>query len=609
MKVSYISCCAALALAYALAGCSGAAAPHMTPQAERTSARAATHAAAAYGLDGVRAVFEHSLVCDNGILIANYAKKYGIGTIFVPVGGDDLSSLLAGNPTTVKNLQAMMAVAKVYMVSGDVSWLSTPTTLPADVPSLAKIAGMYPQLAGIYYAVDPELSPQWNGSGRKALIQQYFTLVQTLLSAPQAAAFAQTWFLAHTDFATNQGTNGSSMLQQLQAAGGVTGVDVLDGGNTAQIQFQNITPALPQLDKPFWVEANAGRYDRNSYYGKSPSYLKSNLAQLRQQIQAQNANLAGIDANGWSDLYDSLQSVLPQPPVFTGVLASGPLVPSAGTTYLGEYINPNGTGQTAPGTLAFEKSLGRTLAYNLHFYGFKEKFPGKLEADDVARGRLPIEAWNCGDTDANVVAGADDAIINAKAAALKSFGHPIMVRWFWEPNLDDTNDAPRTQCYDPNTDLPNGYFSPAEYIAAWHHVHDLFVKAGATNVIWLWCTANAHGGPSQYYPGDDVVDWVGYDDYDDFDVSMDKTFFISQNELSQFQEKPMMITETGAHASAQSVFLTGAAGVLKNNYPWVRAIGYLDSKGSHQDWVLSQTGLALFKTFASDPYMSAMPSL
>jgi mannan endo-1,4-beta-mannosidase len=63
---------------------------------------------------------------------------------------------------------------------------------------------------------------------------------------------------------------------------------------------------------------------------------------------------------------------------------------------------------------------------------------------------------------------------------------------------------------------------PAAFVAAWRHVHDLFVQNGATNVVWVWCpnatdVPNATSAPwnhwTNYYPGDTYVDWVGIDGY------------------------------------------------------------------------------------------------
>jgi hypothetical protein len=40
-----------------------------------------------------------------------------------------------------------------------------------------------------------------------------------------------------------------------------------------------------------------------------------------------------------------------------------------------------------------------------------------------------------------------------------------------------------------------------------------------------------------------------------------------------------------------------------------RAVGYFDSAGTSQNWILGNAGLGAFATFASDPYMSGSPNL
>ena len=45
------------------------------------------------------------------------------------------------------------------------------------------------------------------------------------------------------------------------------------------------------------------------------------------------------------------------------------------------------------------------------------------------------------------------------------------------------------------------------YVAAYRHIHDLFLAAGATNVIWAWCpnVTDIDGGNKHtmdYYPGE-----------------------------------------------------------------------------------------------------------
>jgi hypothetical protein len=613
---SLVAAVAAVTGMSALVSC-GDGATHPTPSTnDRASTAHAVRAtrvsavATPSGFGGMRVTFEHSLICDNGELIAQYAQRYGITTIYVPVSGDDVASLENRNPTTIKNLQAMTSVAAVYFVTGSTAWIATPMTLPPDVPALARIAAANPRVAGVLYDIDPEASGNWTNNPQSVLVN-YFALLGTLQSAAGASSFKTALFLAHPDFATivyaGAPHPNTTVLAQLQATSGYGGAVMLVPGSSESAQYANLEPALSALTKPFTIEASTSKYGPNTYYGQSASYLSRNLSQLASAVSSVNANVTGVEVNGWNDLYNGLQTILPQPAVYNGTLASGPLVPASGTTYLGAYVDPNGTGQSSAGTAAFETQIGRKLAFDMHFYGWTQTFPGAAESDDVANGRTPLIAWNCGDSDANVANGDDDAKIVRRAQAIKAFGSPIYIRWFWEMNLDDTNNAPRTQCYDANTDLPDGYFAPLQYIRAWAHIRSVFAAQGVTNVVWLWCVANAHGGPSQYYPGDDQVDWVGMDDYDTNDVSLHDTFFILANELSQFQEKPFMVTETGAHPGVQADYFTGALYQLKTNYPWVRALGYLDSAGTHQNWVLDSAGLEQFTKFARSSYMSAVP--
>jgi hypothetical protein len=603
----------------ALALCAfGSAAAGSTPRAQRAVAHALSSPAkrattAPYGFSSIRARFEHSLICDDGILIANYAHAYGASTIFVQLGGDDVASLLVRNPQTVKNFQAMIAVAKVYVVIGDPSWLASPTSVPAAAAQAAAIARAYPQIAGVLYDVDPAATPAWNSNQRQMLVQEYLTLASTLLAMPGATSFKQTQFVADTQFATTHvGGNprAPTVLQDVQSLSGISGFQLQVAGNSANAQMQNASASLAQLTLPYTIVSTESKYGPNTYFAASPSYLQGNLAAVGQAAASANANFAGIGADGWNDLYNGLQSVLPQPPVYTGTLASGPLVPPPGSIYLGAFVNPLHTRQTAPQTTAFEQSIGRPLAFDLHFYGWKQSFPTGLEQEDVKHGRLPVIAWNCSELgDERVAHGDDDALIGSRAEQVKHFGAPVMIRWFWEMNLNDLNDPPRTQCWDPKSDLPGGYFAPMHYIAAWQHIRAVFAAHGVTNAIWLWSVANAHGGPAQYYPGDAYVDWIGMDDYDTNDVSLASMLYIPSNAMSQFQNKPVMLVETGAHANDQQTFLSAASSTLSSQYPWIRAVGYLDAEGTQQTWTLTGAGLSAFAAFGQDPYLGAMPSL
>ena len=97
--------------------------------------------------------------------------------------------------------------------------------------------------------------------------------------------------------------------------------------------------------------------------------------------------------------------------------------------------------------------------------------------------------------------------------------------------------------------------TPDQYVEAWRHVHDLFVDAGATNAIWVWCPNIEQPNYRTFdylYPGDAYVDWVGLDGYNAASVwqtpwmSMAQLFSASYDDLAALTDKPMMIGETAS---------------------------------------------------------------
>lgn len=84
----------------------------------------------------------------------------------------------------------------------------------------------------------------------------------------------------------------------------------------------------------------------------------------------------------------------------------------------------------------------------------------------------------------------------AKAAA--AFKRPLFIRFAHEMN------DPYRYPWGPQ----NGN-RPEDFIAAWQHVHRIFQKMGATNVVWVWSPHISMPWFEYYYPGDEYVDWIG----------------------------------------------------------------------------------------------------
>lgn len=281
--------------------------------------------------------------------------------------------------------------------------------------------------------------------------------------------------------------------------------------------------------------------------------------------------------------------------------------PAAGA-YLGAYVGPaNGTIKT------IEQLMGRTAAMNMHYYPWAGLFPHFFEPADLANGRFSVDSWDCGMSDAQIASGAADGLITTRATAIKAFGHALFLRWFWDMNLPSTQVLPyslqpRTACYDPATDNPDGTFSAKEFVAAWIHVRQIFAQQGVTNVVWVWNISASGVDPTAYYPGDSQVDWVGVDTYDDANTDF-TTLFAPTYKLVSSHNKPILIGETGTIASNQQSFLEGVPAALQSTFPLVKGFMYFDGANDGVNYGLSQSGgMTGFAVMSRDPYMQPLGS-
>jgi hypothetical protein len=85
--------------------------------------------------------------------------------------------------------------------------------------------------------------------------------------------------------------------------------------------------------------------------------------------------------------------------------------------------------------------------------------------------------------------------------------------------------------------------SAAHYVAMWQHVHALYMQHGHGNLSWIFCpqVQDPSVEPWQkFWPGDGVVDWMGYDLYRHF-FSEAQPFLDWANQ----HRKPFSICESG----------------------------------------------------------------
>ena len=104
-----------------------------------------------------------------------------------------------------------------------------------------------------------------------------------------------------------------------------------------------------------------------------------------------------------------------------------------------------------------------------------------------------------------------------------------------------------------------GQTSASAFVAAWRHIHNLFIQAGASNVIWVWNPNIINPVPQvqlePYWPGDAYVDWVGITGY--FPTSGPETFASlydpTMAEIKKFTTKPIIIAETSVETGPSEI--------------------------------------------------------
>ena len=172
----------------------------------------------------------------------------------------------------------------------------------------------------------------------------------------------------------------------------------------------------------------------------------------------------------------------------------------------------------------------------------------------------------------NIALGATDDELLALAQVIADVSpQVVLVRWAHEMDLYGL--------------YPWSSGDPTVYRAAYRHVVSLFREHGATNVQWVW-SPSGNTGAGVYYPGDDVVDYVGMtvlgdEQWDQILVDQPVRSF-AQLMTDKYPEvaaygKPMIIAELGVSGTPahQREWLTEAARALVD-FPNIRVVSYYD---------------------------------
>jgi hypothetical protein len=265
------------------------------------------------------------------------------------------------------------------------------------------------------------------------------------------------------------------------------------------------------------------------------------------------------------------------------------LVPRCGVLW-GVTTEPN----TTPKLHAVERLLGTRFDMVYRFHDLDDPVPTPDDQALVRSGRvlhLSIDSriyqppgrtvpWS------EVAAGAYDRALTADARALAALRRPVFITFGHEP------DKP----------MPSAG-APAEFVAAWRHVHTLFRNAGARNAVWVWVVT---GYPAYFpavgrlWPGNRYVDWISWEAYNSSGCSteVDRAKFrtFAQAALPFLRwllstgarlgidvDKPMMISEAASTQYPGDPALTASwyrdILLVLHTHPRIKAVGLWDRPG------------------------------
>ena len=216
--------------------------------------------------------------------------------------------------------------------------------------------------------------------------------------------------------------------------------------------------------------------------------------------------------------------------------------------------------------------------------------PGLLaDALDRANQRVPmltIEPFprRSGPVLERITGGDDDRQLHELARMVRERQPQVaLLRWGQEMDLAGL--------------YPWATSDPELYRAAFRHVVSVFRSDGATNARWVWSPAGEADAVA-FYPGDDVVDYVGLTVLGDSEWDWDLGYTTRRSMVDLLRprylvvaslDKPVIIAELGASGDSdqQRAWLeAGVAGL--GEFDRVRALVYFEDRNAPNNHRLTQ---------------------
>lgn len=269
-------------------------------------------------------------------------------------------------------------------------------------------------------------------------------------------------------------------------------------------------------------------------------------------------------------------------------------------------VSVSGVPASLSGLQPITAQTGKTPNLVEYFNDFTHPFNQAAARTACDAGILPAltwESWSWEDTlngspdvtqpsyaPRRIAAGAYDGYIKRFAQQVKALGCPIMLRLDQEAN---------GHWYPWGMATAGMHNTPAQYVAMWRHVWEIFHAAGVHNVTWVWSPNFLYPSGvnelSALYPGDKYVDVVGIDGYLVYPGDSPARVFgpIMRELRSIAPAKPWLIAETGAAAGPhQAAQITALLHTVATNKRLIGLI-YLDEHAARADWRFSASAASL----------------
>ncbi len=191
--------------------------------------------------------------------------------------------------------------------------------------------------------------------------------------------------------------------------------------------------------------------------------------------------------------------------------------------------------------------------------------------------------------------GKCDTFLHNAGKNLSHVQEPFYLVFAWEMNNNQNQWS-----------IPYTGSSPADFILAWRHIHDIFKEEGAVNIIWVFCPNVPEDNLVAYkdiYPGDAYVDWIGLDGYNwgttqswSTWVDFAGVFTGSYNKLTAIApNKPLMLAEvntTDKGGNKGKWYIDMFTKQIPDNFPKIEAVIIFNedkTKTEHVNWKIDVT--------------------